>query len=109
VCGNVAQNLGRFGKYIRNAFQFLKCVVAKGWRRSVRPIVWKESHRVKEEINIFHSIKRKKAKWTGRILRWNCFLKDVVEGKVEGRKKVTRRRGRRRKELLNELKETERC
>jgi hypothetical protein len=28
-----------------------------------------------------------------------------MEGKVEGRKKVTKRRGRRCKELLNELKE----
>jgi hypothetical protein len=35
----------------------------------------------------------------------NCFLKHVVEGKIEGRLEVTGRRGRRRKQLLDDLKE----
>ena len=33
------------------------------------------------------------------------FLKHVIEGKVEGRIEVTRRRGRRRKQLVDDLKE----
>jgi hypothetical protein len=30
------------------------------------------------------TIKRGKAKWIGHILRRDCFLKLVVEGKIEG-------------------------
>jgi len=36
----------------------------------------------------------------------NCLLKHVMEGNIEGRIKVTWRRGRRRKQLLNDLKGT---
>jgi hypothetical protein len=35
----------------------------------------------------------------------NCLLKHVIEGKIEGRIEVTRRRGRRRKLLLDAFKE----
>jgi hypothetical protein len=35
----------------------------------------------------------------------NCLLKHVVEGKVERRTEVTGRAGRRRKYLLDDLKE----
>jgi hypothetical protein len=52
--------------------------------------------RVKEEMNILHTIKRKEANWIGHILRRNCLLKNVIAGKVEGRIEVTGRRGRRR-------------
>jgi len=38
-------------------------------------------------------------------LRRNCLIKHIIEGKVEGRVKVTGRLGRRRKELLDDLKE----
>jgi hypothetical protein len=38
-------------------------------------------HRVKEERNILHTIKRRKANWIGHILRKNCFLKHLIEGK----------------------------
>jgi len=41
-------------------------------------------HGVKEERNILHVVKRRNAKWIGLVLRRNCFLKDVVEGKMEG-------------------------
>jgi hypothetical protein len=40
-------------------------------------------------------------------LHRNCFLKQVIEGKVERRIAVTGRRGRRRKQLLDDLKEGE--
>jgi hypothetical protein len=43
---------------------------------------------------------RKGANWIGHILRRNCLLKHVTEGKIEGR----RRRERRRKQLLDYLK-----
>jgi hypothetical protein len=62
-------------------------------------------HRVKEERNIVHTIKRRKANWIGQILRRNCLLKHVIEGKLEGRVEMTGRRGIRRKQLLNDLKE----
>ena len=62
--------------------------------------------RVKEERNILHTIKRRTANWIGHILRRNCLLKDVIEGKREGRIKGAGRRGRRRKQLLDGLKET---
>jgi hypothetical protein len=43
--------------------------------------------------------------WIGHILRRNCLLKQVIEGKIKGEMEVTRRRGRRRKELLDDLKD----
>jgi hypothetical protein len=63
-------------------------------------------YRVKEERNIVHTIKRRKANWIGHILRGNCLLKHVTEGKLKGRIRVKERRGRRRKQLLDYLKET---
>jgi hypothetical protein len=66
-------------------------------------------HRVNEERNIVHTIKRRKANWIGHILRRNCLLKHVIEGKLEGRIDVMGRRGRRRKQLLGDLKEKRRC
>jgi ribosomal 50S subunit-associated protein YjgA (DUF615 family) len=61
--------------------------------------------RVKEERSIVQTIKRRKANWIGHILRGNCLLKHVTEGKVEGMIEVTGGRGRRRKEVIDELKE----
>jgi hypothetical protein len=49
------------------------------------------------------TIKRKKANWVGHVLRRNCLLKHVIEGKIEGRIEVTGRRGRRRKQLVDDL------
>ena len=62
-------------------------------------------HRVTEERNILHKIKRRKAKWVGHILRRNGLLKYVIEGKIEGRIKVKGLGRRRCKHLLNDLKE----
>jgi hypothetical protein len=61
--------------------------------------------RVKEKRNILHTIKRRKANWIGRILRRNCLLKHVIDGNLERRIEMTGRRGRRRKQLLDDLKE----
>jgi len=46
------------------------------------------------------------ANWIGHNLCRNCFLKHFIEGKIEGRIKVTGRRGRRSSQLLDDLKET---
>jgi len=40
-------------------------------------------HRVKEGRNILRAVKRRKANWIGYILRGNCLLKHVTEGKIE--------------------------
>jgi hypothetical protein len=53
--------------------------------------------------NILHEIRKRKANWIGLILRRNCHLKEVIEGKIKGRIEVTRRQGRRRKKLLDDL------
>jgi hypothetical protein len=60
---------------------------------------------VNEERNTLHTIKRRKANWISHILRRNCLLKHVIEGKIKGRIEVTGRLGRRHMELLNDLKE----
>jgi len=35
--------------------------------------------RVNEQRNILHEIRKRKANWTGHILRRNCLLKQVIE------------------------------
>ena len=52
---------------------------------------------------ILHEIRKRKANWIGHILRRNCLLKQVTEGKIKGEMEVKRRRGRRHKRLLDEL------
>jgi hypothetical protein len=47
---------------------------------------------------------RRRGIWIGHILRRNCLLKHVIEGKIDGRINVTGRGGRRRKQLLDDLK-----
>ena len=61
--------------------------------------------RVEEQRKILHEIKKRKANWFGHILRRNCLLKQIIEGKIKGEMEVTRRRGRRRRKLLDYLKE----
>jgi hypothetical protein len=65
-------------------------------------------HRIKEERNIVHTIRRRKAYWIGHVLRRRCLLKHVIEEKLEGRLEMTGSRGRRRKQLLDDLKEKRR-
>ena len=56
-------------------------------------------------LNILHEIRKRKANWIGHVLRRNCLLKQVIEGKIKGEMEVRRRRGRRRKKLLDDLKD----
>jgi hypothetical protein len=55
----------------------------------------------KEQRNILHEISKRKADWIGHILRRNCLLRQVIEGKLKGGIEVTGRRGRK----LDDLKE----
>jgi hypothetical protein len=60
---------------------------------------------VKDQRNILHEIHKRKANWIGHILRRNCLLQRVNEGKIQGGIEVTGRQGRRRRKLLDDLKE----
>jgi hypothetical protein len=59
--------------------------------------------RVNEQRNILHEIRKRKANWIGHILSSNCLLQQVIAGKIKGGIKVTGRRGRRRRKLLDDL------
>jgi len=39
---------------------------------------------VRGQRNILHEIRKRKANWIGHILRRNCLLKQVIEGKIKG-------------------------
>jgi hypothetical protein len=60
------------------------------WRR-VEKISWTDHVRneevlliVKNQRNILHEIRKWKANWFGHILRRNCLLPQVIEGKIKG-------------------------
>jgi len=81
------------------------------WRR-LEKISWTDHVRneevllrVKEKRNILHEISKWKAYWIGHILRRNCLLQQVIEGKIKWGIQVTGRRGRRRRKLLDDHKE----
>jgi len=61
-----------------------------------------------QQRNILHEIHKLKANWIGHILRRNCLLQRVIEGKIQRGIEVTGRRGRRRRKLLDDLKERRR-
>jgi hypothetical protein len=81
------------------------------WRR-MEKISWTDHVRneellltVKEQRIVLHEISKWKANWIGHILRRNCLLQSVIEGKIKGEIEVTGRRGRRRRKLLDDVKE----
>jgi hypothetical protein len=59
-------------------------------------------HRVKEKRNIINTLERGKINWIGYILCRICLLRNVTEGRIE----MTERRGRRSKQLLDNLRKT---
>ena len=75
------------------------------WRRTER-IIWTECVRNEVLVSRKKGISYKQYK-EGRlsrsILRKNCFLRHVMDGKID----VIGRRGRRHRQLLDILKETE--
>ena len=48
--------------------------------------------RVKEQRNILHEIRKRKANWIGHILRRNCLLQRVIEGKLKGGDRSVRKK-----------------
>ena len=61
------------------------------WRR-MEKISWTEHVRNeevllrdKEQRNILHKISKRKANWISHILRRNCLLQRIIEGKIKGR------------------------
>jgi hypothetical protein len=66
--------------------------------------IWSVTKRP-EERNIVRTIKRRNANWVRHILCRNCLLKHVIERKTEQRIEMTGRRGRRRKQLLDDSQE----
>ena len=62
--------------------------------------------RVSEQRNILHTIKTRKANWIGHIMRRNCLLRRIIEGRLEGGIEVKGRQGRRRKQPLDNLEES---
>jgi len=67
------------------------------WRRTEK-ISWTDHVRneevllrVREQRNILHEITKRKANWIGHILRRNCLLQQVIEGKIKGEIEVTGR------------------
>jgi hypothetical protein len=59
----------------------------------------------RKEYPTYSYNKRNKGNWIGNILRRNCLLKHINEGKIEGRIGVTGRRRRVCKQLLDDFKE----
>jgi hypothetical protein len=81
------------------------------WRR-MKKTSWTDHVRneevlltVKEQRNILHEICKRKSNWIGHILRRNCLLQRVTEGKIQGGIEVTGKRGGRRSKLLDKLRE----
>jgi hypothetical protein len=81
------------------------------WRR-MKKISWTDHVRNeevllggKEQRNILHEIRKRKANWIGHILRRNCLLQRFIEGRIQGELEVTERQGRRRRKLLDKFKE----
>jgi hypothetical protein len=82
------------------------------WGRRMENIGWTDRKGneevlqiVKEERYVIHTIQGRKASSTGHIMRRRGLLNHINEGKIEGRIEVTGRRGRRRRQLLDEIKE----
>jgi hypothetical protein len=95
LCGVETWTLLKVGRKYLESFE-IWC-----WRR-MEKISWTDHmgneevlHRMKEERNILHIIKRRKANWIGHTLRRNCLLEHIIEGKIEGEIEVTGRQGRR--------------
>jgi hypothetical protein len=79
------------------------------WRR-MEKVSWTDHVRneevlfkVKEQRNILHEIRERKANWIGHILCRNCLLQRVIEGKIKGGIEVTGRREGRCRKLLDDL------
>ena len=62
-------------------------------------------HGIKEDRDNLYTAERSKTNWIGHIMCRSCFLKHVIEGKMQWIIEEMGRRGRMRKQLLDEVKE----
>jgi hypothetical protein len=65
----------------------------------------KNNYLVKEQRKNLHKISKRKANWIGHILCRIYLLQQVTEGKIKGGIELTGSRGRRRRQLLDDLKQ----
>ena len=77
------------------------------WRR-MEKVTWRERvrneevlRRVGEKRNLLETIWKRKAKWTGHILRSEGLLRTSIEGRMVSKKP----RGKRRKTMLDDITE----
>ena len=85
-----------------NASESRSEIAGKFWKvlleKDGEKIVWSDLvgnevlHAVCKERNVLQAIKRSKADWIGHILRRNCLLRHVTEGKIEWSTAMTGRR-----------------
>ena len=111
----VYENCALLGPYAASSGNFILFLIPEDgmwcwWR--MEKISWTDHVRneevllrVNEQRNILHEIRKRKANWIGHILRRNCLLKQAIEGKIKGEMEVARRRGRRCRNLLDDLKD----
>ena len=78
-------NFEQFEEYIRDTWKVLKYVAEEEKQVGNEEVL----HIDKEQRNILQIIKGRMGKQIGHILRRNLFLKDVIEGILEGRIEVT--------------------
>jgi hypothetical protein len=100
----VCWNITRVSLWLLCKVHFVQSTQRTGLQR--RPFVRGiNNFRVKKQRNILHEIRKRKANLIGHILHRNCLLQRVTEGKIQGGIEVTVRQGRRRRKLLDDLKE----
>ena len=95
---------------------FLNYVCFEMWCwRKIEKISWNNHVRDEkvllrgmEQTNFLHEISKRKASWIDHFLRINCLLEQVIEEKIKDAIVLTGRRGRRRRTLLDDLKERRR-
>ena len=101
MCGAETWTLRKVGQMYRQSFE-MWC-----WRK----ISWTDhgwNEEVLQETNILQTVQWRKVDWTGHILCRNCGPEHVVGGRIEGKIEVRIRRGRRCKQLLDDLKDARR-
>jgi hypothetical protein len=62
-----------------------------------------------EERKVLNTVERRQANWNRYGLRGTCILKHVIEGKIQVKLDWTGKPGRRREQLLDDLRETSKC
>ena len=107
LCGAETWKLWKIEPIYLGSFElcYLRWVEKISWTDHLK---YEVLHKVTKERSIIHTIKRSEANWIGHILRRNWLLKYVFEGKIEARIEAMGSRGRRRKQLLDDLKERRR-